>query len=229
VSGSERELSASGASEDRHLRADAKLNRRHILEAAEEIFAKDGVSVPVDAIAERAGVGVGTLYRHFPTKEALFESVVVSRIDKLVEAATAADTDQQEDTAPLEDTAPQKDTDDEDDEDDVTEAFFSFLLRIADQAILKRDLLDALGASGIDFKSRCADRVQELKGALDSLRQRAVDCGGIRDDVNIEQIMALVIGACQGVGRSEEKPQEPRQLVAIICDGLRARHWSSRS
>ena len=58
-------------------RADAVKNRRRILEAAEEVFASQGVSAPVDLVAEQAGVGVGTLYRHFPTKEALIEAIVV--------------------------------------------------------------------------------------------------------------------------------------------------------
>jgi hypothetical protein len=63
----------------RPMRADAVKNRARILEAAEEIFATEGVSVPIDTVAERAGLGVGTLYRHFPTKEALFEAIVVDR------------------------------------------------------------------------------------------------------------------------------------------------------
>src|SRR5580658_7478468 len=71
----DQEQSSAGleAQETRPMRADAVKNRARILEAAEEIFATQGVSVPIDAVAERAGLGVGTLYRHFPTKEALFE------------------------------------------------------------------------------------------------------------------------------------------------------------
>ena len=69
------------------MRADAVKNRARILEAAEEIFATEGVSVPIDTVAERAGLGVGTLYRHFPTKEALFEAIVVDRLESLLEMA----------------------------------------------------------------------------------------------------------------------------------------------
>ena len=61
--------------ESRPLRADAQRNRVRLLEAAEAVFAAEGISVPVDLIAEKAGVGVGTLYRHFPTKEKLFEAI----------------------------------------------------------------------------------------------------------------------------------------------------------
>ena len=65
----------------RPLRADARKNRARLLAAAEEVFAEQGVSVPIDDVAQRAGVGVGTLYRHFPTKEALFVAVVATRFE----------------------------------------------------------------------------------------------------------------------------------------------------
>ena len=73
--------------ESRPMRADAVKNRQRILEAAEAIFATEGLSVPIDTVAERAGVGVGTLYRHFPTKEALFEAIVMARLEFLLEIA----------------------------------------------------------------------------------------------------------------------------------------------
>jgi len=69
------------------MRADAVRNHEKILLAAEEIFALDGVTVPIDLIAERAGVGIGTLYRHFPTKESLYEAIVVTRISSLLDMA----------------------------------------------------------------------------------------------------------------------------------------------
>lgn len=183
----------------RPLRADAQRNRRRILEAAEEVFAKDGIAVPIDVVAERAGVGVGTLYRHFPTKEALFEAIVLTKLDELI-AATQDDKDE-----------------------DPTEVFFGFLAKMADQVSLKHDLSDALAAAGFDVKSRCGDRFQQLQDALDRLRQRAVDDGGVRGDVSIEQIMGLVIGACRGVDRPGMVDPDPRPMVGIVCDGLRAR------
>ncbi len=60
---------------DKPLRADARRNRTRVLDTAEEVFATDGIAVPIDEIARRAGVGIGTVYRHFPTKEALFEAM----------------------------------------------------------------------------------------------------------------------------------------------------------
>ena len=64
----------------RPMRADARRNRARVLEAARAVFAEEGLAVPLDEIAARAGVGAGTVYRHFPTKEALFEAVVTDRI-----------------------------------------------------------------------------------------------------------------------------------------------------
>src|SRR3954449_5612758 len=72
---------------DRPLRADARRNRERVLTAAREAFAESGYGVPLDAIAARGGVGPGTVYRHFPTKEALFEAVTVARVRELVALA----------------------------------------------------------------------------------------------------------------------------------------------
>ena len=67
----------------RTLRADAERNRARVLKVAEEVFASEGLAVPIDEIARRAGLGVGTLYRHFPTKETLFEAIVVGRMQEI--------------------------------------------------------------------------------------------------------------------------------------------------
>src|ERR1700733_11407116 len=78
----------------RPMRADAVKNRQRILDAAAEVFATKGVSVPIDLVAAQAGVGVGTLYRHFPNKEALFQAIVLTKVESLaVEADRAADSD----------------------------------------------------------------------------------------------------------------------------------------
>ena len=109
----------------RPLRADAARNREKVLQAARQAFAESGYGVPLDEIASRAGVGPGTVYRHFPSKEALFESVVTARITDLVSDARARA-----------------------DADDPGEAFFGFLARIAGEAAAKRDLPDAISVSG---------------------------------------------------------------------------------
>jgi len=180
------------------MRADAVKNRARILEAAEEIFATEGVSVPIDTVAERAGLGVGTLYRHFPTKEALFEAIVVARLEQLLETVR-----EQRRAA------------------DPTAALFSFLRQFAGHASVKRDLFDALGSAGIDIKSQCSEMVDEMKRNIDELRQRAVAAGGVRSDVSTDEVVGLVVGACQAGGNARSDEAALQRMVEIICDGLK--------
>ena len=116
---------AADAPASRRLRADAARNRERVLQAARQAFAESGYGVPLDEIAARAGVGPGTVYRHFPAKEALFEAVVTARITDLVNDARA-----RAGAA------------------DPGEAFFGFLTRIAGEAAAKRDLPDAISIAG---------------------------------------------------------------------------------
>jgi AcrR family transcriptional regulator len=109
----------------RALRADAARNRENVLRAARDAFAESGYGVPLDEIATRAGVGPGTVYRHFPTKEALFEAVVTARVQDLVADARARA-----------------------DACDPGGAFFGFLARIAAESAAKRDLPDAISIAG---------------------------------------------------------------------------------
>jgi AcrR family transcriptional regulator len=109
----------------RALRADAARNRENVLRAARDAFAESGYGVPLDEIAARAGVGPGTVYRHFPTKEALFEAVVTARVQDLVADARARA-----------------------DASDPGGAFFGFLARIAAESAAKRDLPDAISIAG---------------------------------------------------------------------------------
>ena len=109
----------------RPLRADAARNRDKVLRAAREAFAELGYGVPLDEIATRAGVGPGTVYRHFPTKEALFEAVVTARVQDLVAEARAGA-----------------------DAADPGGAFFGFLARVAAESAAKRDLPDAISIAG---------------------------------------------------------------------------------
>ena len=113
------------APDARPLRADAARNREKVLRAAREAFAESGYGVPLDEIAARAGVGPGTVYRHFPAKEALFEAVVTARVEDLI-----ADARGRAGAA------------------DPGEAFFGFLARMAEESAAKRDLPDAISIAG---------------------------------------------------------------------------------
>ena len=134
------------------LRADARRNRASVLRAAQEAFAAEGLAVPLDEIARRAGVGAGTVYRHFPTKEALFETIVLGRVQEMGERIRqwAA--------------APEPGT-----------AFFAMLTELAEQGAMKRDLVDALTAAGID-----------VTGPLSEART------GIRDSIGTPSVQGPV-------------------------------------
>jgi len=182
----------------RPMRSDAVKNRLRILEAAEEVFAARGVAAPIDEVAERAGVGVGTLYRHFPNKEALFEAIVLTRLEELTRTATAP-------PGP----------------GDAGEAFFSFLRQFAGMASNKHDLIDALGAAGIDIKSSCAATAEEMEAGVTRMLERAKAAGGVRDGVTTHEVIGLVVGTCQVAERSELDADSRQRMVEIICDGLR--------
>src|ERR1700753_2205054 len=115
---------------ERRLRADAQRNRARILEVARETFTQEGLNVPVDLIAERAGVGVGTLYRHFATKEALARAVLASRLEQLIAEAEELE------RSP-----------------DPGEAFFGFLRLMAERSSADMALADAFIEAGYDVKS----------------------------------------------------------------------------
>jgi AcrR family transcriptional regulator len=110
---------------ERSLRADAQRNREKVLRAAREAFAARGYGVPLDEIAALAGVGPGTVYRHFPSKEALFEAVVDARVRDLIDDARRRGAG-----------------------GDPGAAFFGFLGRMGEEAAAKRDLPDAIAVDG---------------------------------------------------------------------------------
>jgi AcrR family transcriptional regulator len=191
---SDAELSSSPS---RPMRADAQRNHEKILEAAEEIFALDGVAVPIDIVAERAGVGVGTLYRHFPTKESLYEAIVTTRLDGLLSIA-----DEYTSAA------------------DPGLALNTFLREFARQASEKQDLFEALEQNGVDIKTRFSERIDELMEKIDVLRQRAADAGAIREDVETSDILNLVSGTCHAAGHSGVDEAGFQRLVNIVLAGL---------
>jgi len=181
------------------MRADAVVNRQRILEAAEAVFSSEGVSVPIDAVADRAGVGVGTVYRHFPTKEDLFEAIVMTRLEELLGLA--------HEMANAESPGP---------------ALFSFLQQFANLASAKHDLYDAMGAAGIDFKERCAETVAELKSSVGVLLAKAQDGGDARRDISADELVGLVMGSCQAAANAGLDDLARQKMVAVVCDGIRA-------
>jgi AcrR family transcriptional regulator len=184
------------AAPTRPLRADAQRNRTRILEAAEVVFAAEGIEVPVDTIAEKAGVGVGTLYRHFPTKEKLCEAILLDRLSALTLDALAL--------AEAEDPAA---------------AFFGFLGHIVEEGAAKRDLLVAVMGAGLEFDVAAAEVKDGLRTAVGVLLERAQSVGAVRPDVTADMVVALVGATCQASAHNGAAPA--CDMLAIVCDGLR--------
>lgn len=189
------------AREARPLRADARRNRVRVLEAAREAFAAEGLAVPLDEIARRAGVGAGTVYRHFPTKEALFEAVIVDRLDFLVEQAQAALDGAQEPAR-------------------AGTAFFGFLDTMLADAGSKKDLADALAGAGVDLRAVTVDSAAQLNRRLAELLARAQAAGAVRAGVDSADLHAIVFGALAAEQRRADQ-ERPGRIARLICDSLR--------
>jgi AcrR family transcriptional regulator len=165
---------------------------------AKTAFAAEGLSVPLDEIARRAGVGPGTLYRHFPTKEALFEAVVQHRLRRLVD-----------------------DAHDLRSADDAGAALLGFIDRLVAEAAPKRDLADALASSDTDLQAALAATAADLRREIGYLLGRAQRSGAIRDDIGPDDLMALLSGILFAVRPRPGVQADPRRAVAVLADGLR--------
>ena len=184
------------AAAERKLRSDARRNRERILEAARAECAAHGAAVQIDDVARRAGVGVGTVYRHFPTKDALIEALVAEKIRITSENLRRA----------LE-------------IDDPWESFADGVRRNAEVMAADAALRDALIRLGPAARASDADyaQVNEFAGRLVT---RAQDAGVLRDDVTTEDVGALIGGLCASMAHPE---LDWRRHLEVLLDGLRAR------
>lgn len=183
--------------EDRPLRADAARNRAKVLEAARSAFTSEGPSVPLDEIARRAGVGAGTVHRHFPTKEALLEAVIVERLENLLADARAA-------LAAA----------------DAGESFFAFFTSMIADASTKMDMAAALSHVGVDLRESTRAVAGDLRVVLEALMQRAQEAGALRADAGVEDLHLLVVGAVAAEQWST-RPEAAARIAQLMCDALR--------
>lgn len=185
----------------RPLRADALRNRAKVLAAAEEVFAVQGTSAPTEEVARKAGVGIGTVFRHFPTKESLLEAVLVALLERL--AAEARD---------LRAAA------------DPGAAFFGFFTRVVSQAAAKQAVTEALAEAGVDAREATGRAGPDLKAALGVLLGRAQETGAVRADVGPGEVMALLAGMSYAAGRAGAR----EDVLRIVFEGLRPQERPGR-
>jgi len=178
-------------------RTDAQLNRERILEVAKEAFTRSGPNASLDDIAREAGVGPGTLYRHFPTRAALIEAVYRTEVEKLAAAErrfAAA-------MSPI-------------------EALRAWMLLFVDYIATKQIIASALNAYvGGHSKLYESSRAQ-IQGAIDALVQRAIKNGDIRRDLDPFDLLRALIGV-SNVASGPDWQQSARRLVDILITGSR--------
>ena len=193
-------MATSPTTRTRPLRRDARENRDKILAAAKEVFAERGLSAGVDVIARRAGVGTGTLYRHFPSKEALIAAVFERRLDEVVTLAREAMA-----------------------VEDPWKAFSGFVEAIIAQAHEDRGLKDVI-AERLGDEYRYAAARQRFGPAIEKLLRRAQEAGAVRQDVVFEDFSMIFwsLGELAATTR-DFAPGVWRRYVALSLEGLRTR------
>ena len=203
-------VDAAATERARPLRADALRNRAALLDAARAAFRRDGLAVQMEAIAAEAGLGVGTLYRHFPTKEALIAVLVDERLSQLratAEAATIAD--------------------------DPWDGVARLVWELATFEAEDRGIADILAGSTTQPEGADA-AMAAFMGSLHTVVARAQTMGTMRGDVSAEDVVTAVCGVGKMMARSPAGGGERwRRLITVILDGLRtpvdpARHDPSQ-
>jgi AcrR family transcriptional regulator len=182
---------------EKPLRADAARNRARVLAVAYETIAAEGLNVPIDEIARRAGVGAGTVYRHFPTKESLFGAVVQDRLRQMVESGRAL----------LASSEP-------------GEALYSFIKAMVIEGADDMSLAQAMAGYGIDVNVVAPEAEKDFLALLGDLLVDAQRAGTARGDVSVPEAKALLVGAQAMQGYN---PDVAERVTDIVLQGLRPR------
>ncbi len=182
----------------RALRSDAERNRRRILDAARDVFADHGLGVGVDAVARAAGVGVGTLYRRFPTKQDLLAAVIEDGICRLSEAVEQIES-----------------------EDDPWQAFEDTVRALAETIARDRGFYEVIHGTP-EFIPMARESRQQLMGTVGRILTRAQEAGVVRDDVVPDDIGVLSqVAARMPRWRLEAQPELWTRYLALALDGMR--------
>ncbi len=187
---------AEAQEQPRPKRADAQRKMASLLKAAMAVFAKSGVDAPVREIAEKAGVGLGTVYRHFPQRSDLIKAVFQSRVDACAEAADELAS-----------------------KHEPGDALAHWMQRYVDFIATKRGLATALHSGDPAYSALPVYFNARLLPALKSLLDRAVAAGAVRPGIDAEDLLHAVPNLCR-VSHDKE-PAYSRRMVALLVDGLR--------
>jgi AcrR family transcriptional regulator len=185
------------AGPDSPARADAQRNRQRLIEVAQRAFTAGDGKVSLEAVARQAGVGIGTLYRHFPTREALVEAVYLAERGRLCAAADEL----------LAELPPDR-------------ALRTWMDRFADYIATKREMADALRALIADGTVTRSQAREELSVAVRSLLDAGAVAGRIRGDVEAEDVVVALVGIFSVCALPEHREQAGR-LMDLLMDGLR--------
>lgn len=183
----------------RRPRADAMRNRERVLAAAKAVFSQGGAAASLEAVAKQAGVGIGTLYRHFPTRESLYGAVYRREVEQLVALAGALKAE----ATPV-------------------EALRRWMHANVEFIATKKGMAAALALAVQGSSDLVARSVEQLTRALGDLLQRAAAAGEIRADVGPDDVLRVVVGICY----TQDRPgwqASVLHLVDIFIDGLRRR------
>jgi len=186
-------------------RADAVRNRDRVLEAAKTVFSAGGADASLEAVARTAGVGIGTLYRHFPTREALFEAIYRREVQQLADLAERL----KEEAEPV-------------------EALRQWMRSIVKFVATKRGMTAALALAADKSSDLVSSSFVRLTTAVGSLLERAVAAGEIRNDIGPEEVVRALVGMCY----LHDQPgwqKSVLRLVDVFVDGLRSRPAARRS
>jgi AcrR family transcriptional regulator len=178
-------------------RADSARNRQSLIDAAKAAFADVGLNVSLEEIARRAGVGIGTLYRHFPTREAVVEAVYRREVEQLAEAAPL-----------LLETSP------------AADALHKWMHLFIDYIATKRLIAPSLGAAAARTSPLYATSAELITRAITTLVKRAVATGEVRRDIDPSDLLRAMVGVSYG-NPDAGWQASARRLIDILMDGLR--------
>ena len=197
-------MAARSAVPVRKPRADAIRNRERVLEAAKAVFSAGGPDASLEAVARQAGGGIGTLYRHFPTREALFEAVYRREVQQLSEFAEALKS-----------------------EPDPVDALRRWLRSNVEFVATKKGMSAALALTVQSSSELTAFSFDRLSKAVGALLDRAVAAGEIRSDISPEDVLRALVGMCYLHDQPGWQTSVVR-LLDVFVDGLRLRSHIER-